>query len=101
MLLLVQFGMGLLHQLGLMDLIDLLELSKGLSKIGAKILSVSGSDFGHQSPPSLSSIKVNLPTPARGNANGIVRNKGWPDGAEAPSAGQDAIFHLLFSTFIS
>ena len=34
---LVEFGMGFLHQLGLMDLIDLLELSKGLSKIGAKL----------------------------------------------------------------
>ena len=34
----VEFGMGFLHHLGLMDLIDLLELSKGLSKIGAKLL---------------------------------------------------------------
>ncbi len=33
----VEFGMRFLHQLGLMDLIDLLELSKGLSKIGAKL----------------------------------------------------------------
>ena len=32
-----QFGMTFLDQLGLMDMGDLLELSKGLSKIGAKI----------------------------------------------------------------
>jgi hypothetical protein len=32
-----QFGMTFLDQLGLMDMSDLLELSKGLSKIGAKI----------------------------------------------------------------
>ncbi len=32
-----QFGMTFLDQLGFMDLIDLLELSKGLSKIGTKI----------------------------------------------------------------
>ena len=29
--------MGFLHQLGLMGLIELLEMSKGLSKIGAKL----------------------------------------------------------------
>ena len=33
-----QFGLTFLDQLGLMDTGDLLELSKGLSKIGAKIL---------------------------------------------------------------
>ena len=32
-----QIGMSFLDQLGLMDMSDLLELSKGLSKIGAKI----------------------------------------------------------------
>ena len=32
-----QFGMTFLDQLGLMDMVDILELSKGLSKIGAKI----------------------------------------------------------------
>ena len=32
-----QFGMTFLDQVGLMDMSDLLELSKGLSKIGAKI----------------------------------------------------------------
>ena len=32
-----QFGMTFLDQLGLMDMSDLLELSKGHSKIGAKI----------------------------------------------------------------
>ena len=32
-----QFGMTFLDQLGLMDMGDLLALSKGLSKIGAKI----------------------------------------------------------------
>ena len=32
-----QFGLTFLDQLGLMDMSDLLELSKGLSKIGAKI----------------------------------------------------------------
>jgi hypothetical protein len=32
-----QFGMTFLDQLGLMDMSDLLELSKDLSKIGAKI----------------------------------------------------------------
>ena len=32
-----QFDLTFLDQLGLMDLSDLLELSKGLSKIGAKI----------------------------------------------------------------
>ena len=32
-----QFGMTFLDQLGLMDMGDLFELSKGLSKIGAKI----------------------------------------------------------------
>ena len=32
-----QFGMTFLDQLGLMDMSDLLELSKGLSKIGAMI----------------------------------------------------------------
>ncbi len=31
-----QFGMTFLDQLGVMDICDLLELSKGLSKIGAK-----------------------------------------------------------------
>ena len=43
-----------------MDMSDLLELSRGLSKIGAKIFEFSGSNFGHQSPTSLSSIKVYL-----------------------------------------
>ena len=32
-----QFGMTFLDQLGLMDMGDLLELSKGLSKIGSKV----------------------------------------------------------------
>ena len=37
-----QFGMTFLDQLGLMDMGDLLELSKGLSKIGAKIFEGEG-----------------------------------------------------------
>ena len=36
-LVLILIGMTVLDQLGLMDMSDLLELSKGLSKIGAKI----------------------------------------------------------------
>ena len=43
-----QFGMSFLDQLRLMDMSDLLELSKGLSKIGAKIFEesvVQTSDF--------------------------------------------------------
>ncbi len=54
------FGMNFLEQLGLMDMGDLLELSKGLSNIGAKILRVCGFNFGHQSPPFLSSINMHL-----------------------------------------
>ena len=58
-----QIGMTFLDQLGLMDMIDLLELSKGLSKIGAKIFEsvwMCGLNFGHQSPPFLSSINTHL-----------------------------------------
>ena len=55
-----QFGMTFLDQLGLMDIGDFLELSKGLSKIGAKIFRVCGLNFGHQSPPFLSSINTHL-----------------------------------------
>ena len=44
-----QIGMTFLNQLGLMDMRDLLELSKGLSKIGAKIFESLW--FGHQSSP--------------------------------------------------
>ena len=53
-----QFGMTFLDQLGLMDMGDLLELSKSLSKIGAKVL--CGLNFGHKSPPFLSSINTHL-----------------------------------------
>jgi hypothetical protein len=47
--------------LGLTDINDLLELSKGLSKIGAKNFeSRGGLNFVHQSPPLLSSINTHL-----------------------------------------
>ena len=49
-----QFGMTFLDQLGLMDMSVLLELSKGLSKIGAKIFESMW--FKLYSPLLLSSI---------------------------------------------
>ena len=45
-----QFDMSFIDQLGLMDLSDLLELSKGLSKIGAKIFEGLRFKFPSKSP---------------------------------------------------
>jgi hypothetical protein len=56
-----QFGSTFLDKLGLTGINDLLELSKCLSKIGAKIFeSRGGLNFVHRSPPSLSSINTHL-----------------------------------------
>ena len=52
-----QIGMSFLDQLGLMDVSDLLELSKGLSKIGAKTFERGSSDI---TVPFLSSTNTYL-----------------------------------------